>query len=87
MIKPNLEHPNEEALERFLLHRSGDEEIEVLETHILACESCITRLETLELQINDLTVALRAAEQERIAKQASPAKEPWKSWFTLPTLS
>ncbi len=87
MKKPNLEHPNEDALERFLLHRSGDDEVEVLETHILACESCITRLETLELQITDLKAALGAAEQERIAKEASPAKEARRKWFTLPTLS
>ncbi len=87
MTNPYLEHPNEEALERFLLQRSEENELEVLETHILACETCITRLETLELQITDLKAALVTAEEQRIQKELNPARSSWKSWFTVPTLS
>jgi hypothetical protein len=51
----------EEALERFLLHQSRDEELEVLESHILACESCVTRLEDLEVWLAVTKLALNAA--------------------------
>ena len=40
-----LDHPNEEALERFLRNEVQESELETIETHILACESCVTRLE------------------------------------------
>ena len=58
MTNPYLEHPSEEALERFLLNRSEESEVEILETHVLACESCITRLETLESDLITLKTAL-----------------------------
>ena len=87
MTKPYLDHPNEEALERFLLQRSDENELEVLETHILACEVCITRLETLELQITNLKAALVTAEEQRIQKELHSARSSWKSWFRVPSLS
>jgi hypothetical protein len=87
MTDSYLEHPNEETLERFLLHRSEDQELEVVETHILACESCITRLENLELQINDLKAALGTWEEQRIQKELNPKPSFWKSWFSTPNLS
>ncbi len=87
MTNPYLEHPDEEALERFLLHKSEDQELEVLETHILACESCITRLETLETQLSDLKTALIASEERRIQKELNPVQSSWKNWFTIPRLS
>ena len=86
MTNPYLEHPNEEALERFLLNRSGDQELEVLETHILACESCVTRLESLELELAHLKESLTFAEEQRIEKALHPSKT-WKDWFSLPNLS
>ena len=87
MTDSYLEHPNEETLERFLLNRSEDQELEVVETHILACESCITRLENLELQINDLKVALANWEEQRIQNELNPKRSAWKSWFSMPNLS
>jgi hypothetical protein len=82
------EHPNEEALERFLLNRSENEELESLETHILACESCIGRLETLELQIADLKTALTLSEEARIQRELNKNQQPfWKRWLTIPSLS
>ncbi len=87
MTDSYLEHPNEETLERFLLHRSGDQELEVVETHILACESCITRLETLELQITDLKTALASSEEQRIQNELNPKRSSWRSWFSTPNLS
>jgi len=82
------DHPSEEALERFLLNRSENEEVETLETHILACESCISRLETLELQIADLKTALTLSEEARIQRELNNNKQPfWKGWLTISSLS
>ena len=87
MTNEYLEHPSEEAMERLLLHRAGDEEVEVLETHFLACEPCLTRFEALELQISDLRAALTASEQQRAAQEQKHSESRWRNWFTLPTLS
>jgi anti-sigma factor RsiW len=87
MLDPYLDHPAEDALERFLLHQCEEEELELVETHILACESCVTRLETLELQITATKLALQQLENERITREAAKQRHSWKQWFTLPTLS
>jgi hypothetical protein len=82
------DHPSEEALERFLLNRSENEELETLETHILACDNCISRLETLELQIADLKAALTLSEEARIQRELNQNKQPfWKGWFTVSSMS
>jgi hypothetical protein len=82
MDDPHREHPSEEALERFLLHRSQDDELEFVETHILACELCVTQLETLEVQIAATKMALRD-----LAAAPTGKAPKWKSWFTVPKLS
>lgn len=80
-------HPSEEALERFLLHQSPDQELETVETHILACDGCVSRLEALESQIAATKIALR--ELQRESAVAAPAGEQhfWKTWLTVPNLS
>jgi hypothetical protein len=87
MTNAYLKHPDDEALERFLLRHSDDQELEILETHILACDTCITRLEALELQIADMKAALSASEEKRIQNELDTARAPRKNWFGLPTLS
>lgn len=82
-----LEHPDEEILERFLLHRSDEEELEVVETHILACESCVSRLETLEIQIAATKLALQQIRQNEAAADAAPGTAARRAWFSLPKLS
>jgi hypothetical protein len=86
-----LDHPNEEALERFLRNEVQESELETIETHILACESCVTRLEALEIELAAAKAACQELEAERIRKQAAPARSwaarSWKDWFTLPALS
>ena len=62
MNEPYREHPSEEALERFLLNMSPEEEVEGFETHILACGYCIEQLETLETQIAATRLALQTLE-------------------------
>jgi hypothetical protein len=87
MADAYLDHPSEDALERFILHQCEEEELETVETHILACESCITRLESLEIQITATKLALQQLESEQRAKEMVPARRPWRNWFTVPTLS
>lgn len=87
MTEPYREHPSEEALERFLLKMSPEEELETLETHMLACEYCVDQLETLETQIAATRVALRKVEADRALKGSVDRFDQWKSWFTIPKLS
>jgi len=85
-MQPLFEHPSEDALERFLLHQSPETELETLEAHVLACPSCVARLEMLETQIAATKVALRELQAEAPEK-ASGQKHAWKSWFRVPALS
>lgn len=71
----HLEHPDEEALERFLLNMSPDEEREILETHVLACESCLDQLDALEIDIAATRLALSKLEEHSVqAKAEIPAE-------------
>ncbi|MBV9268196.1 MAG: hypothetical protein JO061_18655 [Acidobacteriaceae bacterium] len=82
-----LDHPAEDALERFLLHRSDEEETDVVETHILACESCVTRLEALEIELAAMKLALQEFHKEQVEKAVAKQQVTWRNWFTLPRLS
>ena len=53
------DHPSEESLERYLLHQSSNGELDTIETHILACDDCVARLERAELYIATLRAACR----------------------------
>ncbi len=81
------EHPSEEALERFLLNMSPEEELESVETHVLACGRCVDQLETLETQIAATRLALQTLETKRNSKSSVETSSSWKSWFTIPRLS
>ena len=87
MTDPYLDHPNEEALERFLRNEVPESELEVIETHILACDSCVTRLQALETDMAAAKIALQQLETERVQKAAVHAGRTWRDWFTLPALS
>lgn len=89
MNGPYRDHPHEDALERFLLNQSEEEELEVVETHILACESCVTRLETLELNLAATKLALQELQAEQAAKlaQPTPGRTTRFRWLSLPQLS
>ena len=67
------DHPDEEALERFILHKCSEEELEIVETHVLACESCVAQLETLEL---DITATKMALESWRRCRSTSKRPKP-----------
>jgi hypothetical protein len=83
-----FDHPTEEALERFLLHQSRDEELEVLETHILACESCVIRLEDLEVWLAATKLALNEILAQKSVKATANERPSWRrSWFTIRNFS
>lgn len=82
-----LDHPGEEILERFLLHQSGEEETEQVETHIMACESCVTRLEQLETDIAAMKLALAEMRTREAEKSFAAQSRTRNAWFTLPRLS
>ncbi len=82
-----LEHPNEEALERFLFRRSEQPELEMVETHILACDACVERLEGLEMQIAATKIALQEFQMEAERKAAAREKRSWKLGFGTAGLS
>jgi hypothetical protein len=79
-------HPTEDELELFVLHRSPEEELENLESHILACDSCVIRLETLEIQISATKVALREMQREQLARVAARQGSSWIR-FPVPKFS
>jgi hypothetical protein len=87
MNEPYREHPSEEALERFLLNMSSEQELETLETHVLACEYCVDQLETLETQIAATRLALRQLAAKPASKRSVHRFSRWKAWFTIPKLS
>jgi hypothetical protein len=89
MNGPNPDHPSEDSLERFLLNRCEVDELEIVETHIFACEACVTRLETLELTIEATKLALQNLQIEQAAKIAhsTPGRAAWLRWLTLPRLT
>jgi hypothetical protein len=82
-----LDHPAEEALERFLLHRCPDEELETVETHIFACGACVDRLEALENHVADLRMGYEELQRESAAAMAARQHRSWKTWFTVPNLA
>ena len=66
MEKLYQEHPTEEVLERFILNTSSEDELESVETHILACEHCVNQLETIETDIAATRLALQNVETNTI---------------------
>jgi anti-sigma factor RsiW len=82
-----LEHPAEEALERYLLNQSSESELEVVETHFMACNNCVARLEQLELQISATKLALQQVHLEKVAKSFARQEARRSGWFSVPKLS
>ncbi len=85
IIQDFYEHPTEDAMERFLLHQSGEEELDAIETHILACEPCVSRMEELEGYVATTKLALQELRLE--AAQKAAKAETRQSWFSPRKLS
>ena len=78
----HLEHPTEEALERFILQRSREEELENVEEHILACQPCIDRIEVAATKL-----ALQQLQSERAQREFARQQGNQKNWFRTPAFS
>jgi hypothetical protein len=83
----HFEHPTEEALERFALNNCEDEELERLETHILACEFCTTRLESLDTEVSVMKIALADMQRDAKAQERQTTRRSWTQWFSGPRLA
>jgi len=89
MNEPYREHPTVDALERFLFNQSEEEELEIVESHFMACDACVTRLEALELEIASMKKAMTAQLAEEAARKAQPAarRRSILGWLSLPQIS
>ena len=54
---PHADHPGNDALEEYLLGRHTERDLEAVETHVLACESCVSKLELLTTEIAAMKLA------------------------------
>jgi hypothetical protein len=89
MQRSYFDHLPIDVLERFILHRSSEQEVELVETHMLACESCVSALENLEIELAATKIAFEevAAEMPNRVAISEPQRPFWKNWFGLPALS
>lgn len=69
-----LNHPCEDALERFLMDRCFDNELAYVEMHILCCEPCVTRLEELALELAVIRRCLYRMSLSQLAKRPRPSE-------------
>ena len=86
MTEAFLKHPDEEALERFILNRCDEAEWEEIDVHVFGCESCQERVVDLDETIANIRAggALVVAQE---AKKVARSERTWKSWFGLPIFS
>ena len=87
MTDAYLDHPTEDALERYLLNTVTESELETIETHFMACETCTTRLETLGEEVTVIQTALAQLEAEPKKAPQTSSAPLWRRWFTIPNLS
>jgi len=66
-----LQHLSDEILEEYIFGRLSTSETNMLETHILACDRCLSRLEALETDIRILKAAWAPFVSSCIAIQSS----------------
>jgi hypothetical protein len=75
-------HPSEDLLEKFARNRCSDDEVELVETHILGCEICVTRLE----ELDDFLDAFQPGYQELRQNRTRSARRLSFQWaFGLAT--
>jgi hypothetical protein len=71
-----LDHPSEETLARFLAQQAQETELQRVETHILFCSRCLSRLEHLDMMISVTKLAFQPPDES-----ASQTRQPWVSSF------
>jgi hypothetical protein len=72
MDQLNQDHPSEDALDRFVLDQCGEIELETIETHSLACDFCVDRLEMLAIDMAATRRALRNMRRQSSSQRVAP---------------
>jgi len=83
----SFDHPTQETFERLLLNRIEQVELDTVEPHLMICDSCLTRVEGLELQIRTTKIALENIEWKQVTKAAARKRATRSDWFRLSALS
>ena len=84
MTTSSVDHPDEQALERFIMERCADTEWGEVVDHLSGCEACQQR----EVALRELIENVKAGGVLLAAQQAvSKEHRTWRSWFTIPALS
>ena len=80
-----IDHPDEDSLERFIMNRCDAAELEMVETHVIGCETCVQKLEMLEEGLVNLKsggeLYLKHLTSKRVAERS------WLRFFAVPAIS
>lgn len=87
MKEPCCIHPEEDMLEQYLLKRLREDKIETIECHILGCESCVSRLESLDLQLTAMKSVLAQLREKEGPSTAGKTRAGLRQWFTRPAIA
>jgi hypothetical protein len=80
------DHPSQQDLDEYVFGRLPEFQIEAMEIHVLTCESCVDRLENLELHIATIKLALGSLHAEQTAEILEPQTGSW-NWLPMPQVS
>jgi hypothetical protein len=82
----SFDHPTDEMLEGLLLHRSQHSERQMLESHVLACRSCLMLVQDLHKQITATKLALQKIKTKQAARAVATAQLARLKQLALPAL-
>jgi hypothetical protein len=77
------DHLTESALEDYAFRRLPEDQIEVTETHLLVCESCVNRLEEMETYIGAMKRGLRALQADQTLNHVVTVPSTWLRFPSL----
>ncbi|MBV8071720.1 MAG: hypothetical protein JO270_17550 [Acidobacteriaceae bacterium] len=80
------DHPSEDALERFILNRCEQDELEIVETHVIGCESCVARLEILEEELLNIKTGGELFLKHSLSK-TQKLDRSWIRFFSIPAFA
>jgi hypothetical protein len=80
------DHPTDETFERLVLHNTDETELGVLEAHIFACDSCLTRVQDLQKHVRTTKLALEKVKRKQMAKTAAKRRLAQVNHLTRPVL-
>jgi hypothetical protein len=82
----SFDHPTDETFERLLLHNTDETELGTLEAHILACDSCLIRVQDLQSQVTATKLALAKIKRKQMARTAAKTRLTRLNDLTRPVL-